>query len=98
MCMMVVPLLAWLLCATWCRSHGSRNTRVAAVQCGCAAGGVPPKPPKGWKGKDGNDKHNRVDSYGSTANGAWRGSHLPGCSSMTYWINTGDLLCPRCAF
>jgi hypothetical protein len=66
------------------------------LQCGCPGGGVPPKPPKGWKGKDGNDKHNRVDSYGSTANGAFRGSHLPGCSSMTYWINTGDLLCPRC--
>lgn len=65
------------------------------LQCGCPGGGMPPKPPKGFQGSDGNHKSFRVDSYGSTANGAWRGSKLEGCSSVTYFTNTGDLVCPR---
>jgi hypothetical protein len=65
------------------------------LQCGCQGGGMAPKPPKGFKGKDGNDKHFRVDSYGSTANGAWRGSRLEGCGGVTYYLNTGDVVCPR---
>lgn len=57
---------------------------------------MPPRPPRGYKGAaTGNDKHFRVDSYGSKANGAWRGSHMPGCASQAFWLPTGDLVCPR---
>ncbi|WIA20554.1 hypothetical protein OEZ85_004945 [Tetradesmus obliquus] len=69
--------------------------RGVEMECGCPGGGMPPKPPKGFQGSDGNHKSFRVDSYGSTANGAWRGSKLEGCSSVTYFTNTGDLVCPR---
>eukprot|EP00775_Hariotina_reticulata_P007661 gene7661-7864_t len=63
--------------------------------CKSVEGGMRPKPPKSWKGSDGNDKHNRVDSYGSKQNRAWRGSYMEGCDSLAFFLNTGDLVCPR---
>ncbi|KAF8062783.1 CMT3 [Scenedesmus sp. PABB004] len=66
-----------------------------SLECSCPGGGMPPKPPRGYKGSDGNDKHFRVDSYGSAAKGGWRGSHMPGCPSRAFFLNTGDLVCPR---
>jgi len=38
---------------------------------------------------------NRVDSYGSKQNKAWRGSCMEGCESLAFFLNTGDLVCPR---
>ncbi|KAG1677047.1 hypothetical protein FOA52_001217 [Chlamydomonas sp. UWO 241] len=60
--------------------------RKANVKAGCSGGGTVAAPKRSL------ERSSRVDHHDKDG---WRGASLPGCQATTYYLPSGDLLCPR---
>ncbi|GAX80751.1 hypothetical protein CEUSTIGMA_g8186.t1 [Chlamydomonas eustigma] len=76
-------------CAGHChafKSDKKEGPRTGVQKNGCAAGGTIKAPTRSLH------RSSRVDNHDK---GGWRGIELEGCSAKSFWLPSGDLLCPR---